>query len=118
MSNDFTKYERARIIGARALQISMDAPILLKMKKEELEALNYDPLKIAEKELDSGSLPISVERPMPIKTESKIKKLKKEALLKDSENEEVKEEDIPEELINEVSEDEDSLSSESSGEYE
>lgn len=30
----FTKYEIARIIGARALQIAMDAPILLKITKE------------------------------------------------------------------------------------
>jgi DNA-directed RNA polymerase subunit K/omega len=63
---EFTKYERARIIGARALQISMDAPILVEFKEEELEGINYDPLKIAEKELDSGVLPISIKRPVPL----------------------------------------------------
>jgi len=28
---DFTKYEIARILGARALQVSMDAPLLIKI---------------------------------------------------------------------------------------
>ena len=67
MSNkeEFTKYERARIIGARALQISMDAPLLLKIKKEELDSINYDPLEIAQRELESGVLPITVRRPLP-----------------------------------------------------
>ena len=41
---EFSKYERARIIGARGLQISMDAPLLTDMSKEELEGVNYDPL--------------------------------------------------------------------------
>ncbi len=35
--DQFTKYEIARIIGARALQIAMDAPILVKISKERLE---------------------------------------------------------------------------------
>lgn len=72
----FSKYERARIIGARGLQISMDAPILVKMGDEDLEGINFDPLRIAEKELDSGVLPISVNRPMPERKESDIKRLK------------------------------------------
>ena len=60
---EFSKYERARIIGARGLQVSMDAPLLLEMDEKSLEEINYDPLKIAEKELDSGVLPISVNKP-------------------------------------------------------
>ena len=36
---EFTKYEKARILGARALQISMYAPVLLKLSKEELEEI-------------------------------------------------------------------------------
>ena len=75
---EFSKYERARIIGARALQISMDAPLLLDMKKEDLESVNYDPLRIAEKELNSGVLPISVNKPMPGRKEEDIEKLKVE----------------------------------------
>lgn len=65
----FTKYEVARILGARALQLSMNAPILLVMKKEQLEELNYDPLKIAELEFSSGVLPITVKRPLPERVE-------------------------------------------------
>ena len=73
---EFSKYERARIIGARGLQISMDAPLLADMKKEELEGVNYDPLRIAEKELDSGVLPISVSKPMPKRNEEAIENIK------------------------------------------
>jgi len=73
---EFSKYERARILGARALQIAMDAPVLLKFEGEELENLNFDPLRIAEKELESGVLPISVNRPMPEKKEEDIEKIK------------------------------------------
>ncbi len=63
--NKFTKYEIARILGARALQLAMNAPMLLKLDKEQLEQLSYDPLKIAEMELYSGVLPITVKRPLP-----------------------------------------------------
>ncbi len=73
---EFSKYERARIIGARGLQISMDAPLLADMKDEELDAVNYDPLRIAEKELDTGVLPISVNKPMPAKREEPLDKIK------------------------------------------
>jgi DNA-directed RNA polymerase subunit K/omega len=73
---EFTKYERARIIGARGLQVSMDAPLLLKISDEELNGVNFDPLKIAEKELDGGVLPITVNQPMPEKKEEDIGKIK------------------------------------------
>jgi DNA-directed RNA polymerase subunit K/omega len=73
---EFTKYEKARILGARSLQISMDAPLLLKLSEEELNGVNYDPLLIAESELDSGVLPISVNKPMPEKDESDLKTIK------------------------------------------
>ena len=72
----FTKYERARILGARALQISMDAPILLKADSELLSNLNFDPLRIAEKELDTGILPITVKRPMPKRKKENLEKIK------------------------------------------
>jgi len=52
-----TKYERARIIGARALQISMGAPLLLPAPPEDV-----DPVKIAAMELEAGLLPITVRR--------------------------------------------------------
>ena len=75
---EFTKYEKARIIGARALQISMDAPILLKISKEDSERTNFDSLRIAQKELEEGVLPISINRPLPERRESKLKSVKKE----------------------------------------
>ncbi len=73
---EFTKYEKARIIGARGLQIAMDAPLLTKMSKEELNGVNYDPLKIAEKELLTGVLPISVSQPLPARHEEDLDKIK------------------------------------------
>jgi DNA-directed RNA polymerase subunit K len=74
MQNSFTKYEIARILGARALQIAMDAPLLIKVDKEKLEAVKYDPLRIAELEFYAGVLPITVKRPMPKKIEAKLKR--------------------------------------------
>ena len=68
----FTKYEIARILGARSLQIAMNAPLLIKMSDEELERLRYDVLKIAEIEFNSGVLPISVKKPFPEKKEKEI----------------------------------------------
>jgi len=86
----FTKYEIARILGARALQIAMDAPLLLKIEKERLEEVRYDPLRIAELEFNLGVLPITVRRPMPKKIESKLKGEKEER--EGKEEEELKEE--------------------------
>jgi len=77
---EFTRYEIARIIGARALQVSMDAPLLVKVSSEELDELNYDPIKIAEKEFDSGVLPITVNRPSPQKKGDKLKAIKEEKI--------------------------------------
>jgi DNA-directed RNA polymerase subunit K/omega len=70
----FTKYEKARILGARALQLAMNAPLLLKISDEDLQKINYDVLKIAEIELDSGVLPISIKKPFPEKKEGKLKR--------------------------------------------
>ncbi len=41
----FTKYEKARLLGARALQISMGAPFLIKISDQELEKLATIQLK-------------------------------------------------------------------------
>ncbi len=60
-----TRYEKARIIGARALQLSMGAPALIKVAEEFME-----PLPISLKELDAGVIPITVRRNMPIKRAS------------------------------------------------
>ena len=63
----FTKYEKARIIGARALQIAMNAPLLLDLKEDALEEIKYDPIKIAKMESDKGILPITIKRQLPEK---------------------------------------------------
>ncbi|MBI2146327.1 DNA-directed RNA polymerase subunit K [Candidatus Woesearchaeota archaeon] len=60
---DFTKYEKARMIGSRALQLSMGAPFLAKLSPEELTKIKYDPIEIALREFDEGILPITVKRP-------------------------------------------------------
>ena len=54
-----TKYERARILGTRALQISMNAPVMVDIAGET------DPLKIAEKELREKKIPIIIRRYLP-----------------------------------------------------
>lgn len=61
----FTKYERARMIGARALQIAMGAPILLKLKKADYADYKYNPVNLAKAEFEQGVLPITVKRPLP-----------------------------------------------------
>ena len=76
----FSKYETARILGARALKIAMNAPLLIKMSKEDLEEVKYDALKIAEIELESGMLPISVKRPFPGKKEEVLKRAKEQKI--------------------------------------
>lgn len=87
MEQSFTKYERARILGARAFQIAMNAPLLIKIEQKDLEEIRYDPLKIAEIELDSGILPISVKKPFPRKKEERLKR-PKEKKISDAEVEE------------------------------
>lgn len=54
-----TKYERARILGTRSLQISMNAPVLVDLEGET------DPLQIAIKELRAKKIPLIVRRFMP-----------------------------------------------------
>jgi DNA-directed RNA polymerase I, II, and III subunit RPABC2 len=54
-----TRFEKARIVGARALQISMGAPILVDA------AENTNPIDIAVSELDAGILPITIRRTLP-----------------------------------------------------
>ncbi|MET1124084.1 MAG: DNA-directed RNA polymerase subunit K [Archaeoglobaceae archaeon] len=51
----YTRFERARIIGARALQIAMGAPVLIETDKT-------DPLEIAMEEFERGVIPITVRR--------------------------------------------------------
>jgi DNA-directed RNA polymerase subunit K len=54
---EYTRFETARLIGARALQIRMGAPILIKIPKGVKR-----PLDIAKLELERDVLPITVKR--------------------------------------------------------
>ena len=53
----YTRFERARILGARALQISLGAPILTDVPTELI-----DPVEIAEREFEAAMIPITVRR--------------------------------------------------------
>ncbi len=59
-----TRFERARIVGARALQLSMGAPVLLPLENFE----DKSPLVIAEMELRAKVLPLSIRRTQPNRT--------------------------------------------------
>ena len=67
----YTKYERARMIGSRALQLAMGAPFLVKMNEKELESIRYSPIDIAKAEFAEGLIPITVRRPLPIRRQKK-----------------------------------------------
>ncbi len=54
-ATELTKYEIARLIGARALQLSMGAPPLIKVESEKKTFI-----QIAEDELEKGVIPLSV----------------------------------------------------------
>uniref|UniRef100_A0A7J3QE27 DNA-directed RNA polymerase subunit Rpo6 n=1 Tax=Ignisphaera aggregans TaxID=334771 RepID=A0A7J3QE27_9CREN len=56
-----TKYEKARIIAARAMQLAMGAPPLIDISKLK----SKDPIVIAEQELLMGVLPIMIRREKP-----------------------------------------------------
>jgi len=62
-----TRFEKARIVGARALQISMGAPVLL-----NLDSTARSPITIALMELEEGVLPISIRRSLPDGTSQNI----------------------------------------------
>jgi DNA-directed RNA polymerases I, II, and III subunit RPABC2 len=71
-----TRFEKARIVGARSLQISMGAPILI-----EVIETDTSPIDIALRELETGILPITIRRTLPDGTfqDIPIKWLMKEA---------------------------------------
>jgi len=54
-SDIYTRFEKARIIGARALQIAKGAPVIIKTDLK-------DPIKIAKIEFEKGLIPIDVKR--------------------------------------------------------
>ena len=62
-----TRFEKARVVGARALQVSMGAPILL-----DATDASMSPIDIALLELEEGVLPISIRRSLPDGTSQNI----------------------------------------------
>ena len=67
MAEKYSKFERARIIGTRALQISSGAPALVKTDEK-------DPIRIAEREFEEGLSPLDVIRKVPARV-TKVKKV-------------------------------------------
>ncbi len=55
--DQYTRFERARILGARALQVSLGAPMLI-----DLPPAMVDPVEIAEREFAANRIPITVRR--------------------------------------------------------
>lgn len=62
----YTKYEKARMVGSRALQLSQGAPFLLKLSEEDLKKVNFNAVKIALMEFENGIIPITIKRPLPL----------------------------------------------------
>jgi DNA-directed RNA polymerase subunit K len=54
---DYTRFEKARIVGARALQVSMGAPPLI-----EIPADVRNPVRVAMLEYDANAIPLTVKR--------------------------------------------------------
>ena len=55
MMDHYNRYEKARILGARALQVSYGAPVLVDTEQSE-------PILVAAEEYDAGVLPFTVKR--------------------------------------------------------
>ena len=72
--DELTKYEHARIIGARALQISMGAPIKAKLSEEDLKKIGYNTIDIAKMEYQQGLIEIAAKRPLPYSKRETVSK--------------------------------------------
>jgi DNA-directed RNA polymerase I, II, and III subunit RPABC2 len=59
-SSFMTKYEKARVLGTRALQISKNAPLMIAPLPGEC-----DPYKLAERELNERKIPFIIRRYLP-----------------------------------------------------
>ncbi len=67
LRHEITKYEKARVIGTRALQLSLGAPPMVKV-----EGMT-DVMDIAEKELMEYKIPLIVKRKLPDGTSIDVK---------------------------------------------
>jgi DNA-directed RNA polymerase subunit K len=54
---EYNRFEKARIIGARALQIARGAPPMIKID------VIKNPIEIAEKEFQEGVIPLNTKKP-------------------------------------------------------
>lgn len=57
LNKNNTKFEKTRIISARALQISQGSPVLVKVPKNVTE-----PIEIAKLEWEAGVIPIDIKK--------------------------------------------------------
>ncbi len=58
----YTRFEKARLIGARALQIAQGAPFIIDLSQKDLEFIRFNPIEIAKMEFEKGLIPIDVKR--------------------------------------------------------
>lgn len=61
---EYTRYEKARIIGARALQIAMGAPLLIAMPEDA-----KDPIALSKAEFAKNMIPMTVKRSVATRAE-------------------------------------------------
>lgn len=84
------KFEKSRILGARALQLSMGAPFLIELSKEDLEKIRFNPIEIAKMEYEKGVLKIDVLRVRPHerlkKEDTRDKLFKQESIIEEDPN--------------------------------
>ncbi len=62
-----TRFEKARIVGARSLQIAMGAPPFVPVEGDIMR-----PIDVAARELEEDALPISIRRSLPNGTSQDI----------------------------------------------
>lgn len=63
--DNYTVYEKARLIGSRALQLSQGASPLVELSEEDFKSMKYNPVEIAKKEFNEGKIPLSIKRRLP-----------------------------------------------------
>ena len=56
-THEYNKFEKTRIISARALQIAQGSAVLVDISKKD-----FDPVEIAKMEWDAGVIPIDIKR--------------------------------------------------------
>lgn len=56
--DEFTRFEVSRLVGARSLQISLGAPVLVKTDKTS-------PIEMAKEEFKEQIIPITIKRTLP-----------------------------------------------------